>query len=228
MREKGFVDILIVAVVAVIVVGVGGYFLVSKKQPEPFQQRKSIDNTKSNSILPISESKKESVSPSTDPTANWKTYRAEKFGFLLKIPNDWQDPPQGEGRNLHIKLETESSQTFLDNYGFEGIFLDADSMPVGTTLDNYVSYKQNDFNVLLKTLSSKRLTIGEASAIQMELDMSYEEWGSDHLSFLATFIKGPNFFYMLRNKPRNGEPNSAISNKAKDIHNTILSTMEFF
>lgn len=75
LKQKGFVPILIVIILATAVLG--GY-LVYQNQPKP---------TPSPEPSPLST---EAPAKVEDPTANWKTYTDSTFGYSFKYPADYK------------------------------------------------------------------------------------------------------------------------------------------
>ncbi len=81
MNKKGFVNIVLVVVIALLM-GTVGYFAFVKKS-EPVTQQPTLPTTTQTptpqqpSPTPINE------------TANWKTYKNDTYGFEVKYPSDW-------------------------------------------------------------------------------------------------------------------------------------------
>lgn len=80
-------------------IAIGGYLLgANKTKPQPVAQT---------SVTP-------STSPTPDPTANWKTYINESYGFEIKYPNDWivqdklRQKPEKAASNNNLELSNSS------------------------------------------------------------------------------------------------------------------------
>lgn len=80
--QKGFVPVLI-ALIVVVVIG-GGYVLVSQKSKVESQKDKALKE------------EKKAEEMKTGETADWKTYRNEKYGFEFQYPSDWYPYPNGD------------------------------------------------------------------------------------------------------------------------------------
>jgi len=73
--------VLIYGVVAVLLYGGIYYFVLSKNKSNPYSYNTSPSPTQS----------VQKPSPTTDPTANWKTYTNTKYGYTFKYPNPWTE-----------------------------------------------------------------------------------------------------------------------------------------
>lgn len=70
--QRGFFEILVLALVIIAAVAGGAYYFGTQKGSIPFVSKSSP-----------------TPSPSADPTSNWKTYTNTKFNYSLKYPTDW-------------------------------------------------------------------------------------------------------------------------------------------
>ncbi len=95
--------IFITLLIAVVAFGIGGYYLSRQNKPSL-------------------------VTPSTDKTANWKTYKNESLGFELKYP-------------ASVQIEKEMNDQYNRSTKFKGEDLNFEVMlrknPGSITLDNY-------------------------------------------------------------------------------------------
>ena len=84
MNQKGFFNIILVSVIAVIIIVVGGYFIFVKKLQPVTQQTPTLTP----SFTPTSV-KTTFPSPSSSPVVNsdWKTYINSKYKFSVQYPD---------------------------------------------------------------------------------------------------------------------------------------------
>jgi hypothetical protein len=82
VKQKGFIPILIVIIIALVAVAGAYYFGTLKRDalPIPTQTPSPIATNTPIQVLPTTK-------PTTDPTASWKTYSNGEFSF--KYPNTW-------------------------------------------------------------------------------------------------------------------------------------------
>lgn len=101
MNERGFVNIILVAVVTVLI-GVGGYFTFVKKselvdqQPAPATTLTNTQippvSTQSNSQLPTKTTTK--TTTTTNAVKDWKIYTNTKYGIEISYPSSWPNPKE--------------------------------------------------------------------------------------------------------------------------------------
>ncbi len=129
-NQKGFENIILIAVI-VILVGAVGYFAFVKKS-EPVAQQTTPPPTNTQSPVPQQPSPTPVV---VNETANWKTYKSDTYNFEVKYPSDWT-----------------SKESWSENGGFYyvafGTSNSIDSKPLATlriypnqtTLDKFIKY----------------------------------------------------------------------------------------
>ena len=88
---------LIILLVVVIAIGVGVFF-ISTKQTSPAHQATPTPS-------PISPAP---VSLTVDETANWKTYRNDKYGFEFKYPEKYSSHPSDSDTVLLLKSDKDA------------------------------------------------------------------------------------------------------------------------
>ncbi len=84
--RKGFVNIVLIGMVATLL-AIGGYFVLVKKS-EPIIQQPTSTPTQTETPISLKPIPK-SPTPIVDKTENWKTYTNTDYGFEIKIPSDW-------------------------------------------------------------------------------------------------------------------------------------------
>ena len=92
--NKENILVIILPFFAILVIGVAGYFYWSSKHVIPAN---TPTLAKNNALFPISTPSDEltpevakKILPLPDPTANWKTYRNDKYGFEIQYPANLQ------------------------------------------------------------------------------------------------------------------------------------------
>lgn len=108
--RKGFAVTLIL--VLGILIGVGGVFglaYILKLNRKPF-----------GTIITSNETKKASPLPSSDETANWKTFSDSKFNYSFKYPQDWfYESNSLEGTTSFFKVGSNPEYSDGDTHGNE-------------------------------------------------------------------------------------------------------------
>lgn len=141
MKEKGFIPIVILALV-VILVGMGGvtYFVYSSKKP------------KEKPVPPLQENQ----------YADWQEYINPKYGYSIKYPADWFFHKTGYNPPPPATIELSNVDEKLGLVGNE-IRLEVSSLPAaGETLETDAEIQ----NLSGKSYSKKTITIsGEPAAI---------------------------------------------------------------
>ena len=173
---------------------------------------------------------KKATSPETE-TADWKVYRNELYGLSFKYPKDWGDPynPQGDrlnlvnGNSVSLRIPTDDSAlySFIQKYHFEGVQIEA-RFDQRSILDDYAKE--------YKLIDMRTLTVDGAQAIQgKKINYLSPDLDSGRVDSYYTFVKYGSFIYQFRNKPSESFlVGGATSESAQDLHNKILSTVEFF
>jgi len=90
--QKGFTIPLIIAIIAVLIIGGGTYAIMHNKQ----QPKEKVETIAQNSAS------------TTDNTADWKTYRNEKYGFEFRYPSELSldsDFPYTKEQPLYLWLQ---------------------------------------------------------------------------------------------------------------------------
>lgn len=95
MRQKGFVQIIVIVLLLVFVGGVAYYFGVKKGNIEPVPTQSTTSDKIDTPISTTSTTK-----PTTNPTVNWKTYTNSQNKFSFKYPASWDTYPLGESNQV--------------------------------------------------------------------------------------------------------------------------------
>lgn len=112
MARKGFSNITLIVIIAVLALAAGGYFAWTMYQAAPEQQ------------IPVSQQTGQTNQTSMDETAGWKTYANDQFGFEVNYPPDWKITdtskivPINGTTNTAVNIES-PSRTNLP--GYEGV-----------------------------------------------------------------------------------------------------------
>ncbi|MBI2609959.1 hypothetical protein HYW53_02165 [Candidatus Giovannonibacteria bacterium] len=102
-NQKGFTNIVLIAVI-VILVGTVGYFALTNKQGPATQQ--TITTPPAGIPTPTPQA---STPTPADETANWKTHRNEEFGFEFHYPKEF---PFGAGQKVP---DTQGAYNYIFN-----------------------------------------------------------------------------------------------------------------
>lgn len=100
--------ILLIAIIVVLLLGGGCYFLSGKG--------KLITQP---TILPT-KAIMQTLTPSPNPILNWKTYRNEELGFLIKYPNKYSPKPRTNGVSFLLPYEDKEVEKIIIEKNFAG------------------------------------------------------------------------------------------------------------
>lgn len=93
-QKKGFIVPVLLAIIALLVIGGGVYVYQNKKAEAPtvvdtgIEQSDQIQQQTNTKPSPVNTQTNNSLSQSD--TSDWKTYTNSEYGFELKYPNDWK------------------------------------------------------------------------------------------------------------------------------------------
>lgn len=173
--SKNNLKFIIIVVVLVMIVGGAAYYLGAKHRMPVVQEK----------IMPTSTPVP--VSPTSDPTVDWKTHVSNNYGYALKYPADWNDSStvMGEGFSKNfVKGSGTFSCVFFVNVRDSGSF------------DSYIAQnramkKENSVNVKTSVIKNENNTI----IIKEELPDSIKDQG-DYATYYIKNEKGK-FSYEL-------------------------------
>jgi len=116
-NESGSVDLLLIAVVFVLAVGLGGYVYYQQ------QQAKKADMTAGTGVTVASHPKAKVASTTAEviSTSDWKTYSNSAFNISFKYPSTWKIQENVYSAQLHIvvsNIDPSQLQGASSNYGY--------------------------------------------------------------------------------------------------------------
>ncbi|MCX6752632.1 MAG: hypothetical protein NTZ87_04025 [Candidatus Nomurabacteria bacterium] len=136
--QKGFIVPLLIAIIAVLVIGGGVYIYNNKKVGEPVLPEDTTTQTTTQNqqqtntrTLPVT------LDLSSSSTSNWKTYTNNEYGFEFKYPTDWtyvQPSKFVTSIRFFKSSKIEEYKKFIDGGG-DGAYGDSSAADnVGTTI----------------------------------------------------------------------------------------------
>jgi hypothetical protein len=95
---------IIITTLALLVVGVGTYFVSegTKNTPQPLEKNRQLTDSETTNGNPLSEPKMDIESLDT---ADWMTYRSDKYGYEVKYPNGAITEFLRDGQRIEIGLD---------------------------------------------------------------------------------------------------------------------------
>ncbi len=96
MNQKGFANIILIVVVAILT-GIVGYFTLVKKSPPIVRQTSTPTPTKI--VKTVTPTPTRTKTP-LDETANWKTTINTNLGYSIKYPGGWKAETNNSGTTL--------------------------------------------------------------------------------------------------------------------------------
>lgn len=177
----------------------------------------------------------ETVSPTTNPTADWKTYTNTAFNYTVKYPSSWTIGVEG---NADPKTFFEPSLDSPCNNQAGDVcssMMISVQKPYGTiqTLDDYANNLTNTRTLdSPRLISKKQTTINGQDSIEIEIYQdNYFYSSTDHgvVRIDIVTLKN-NEFYIFDLLERRQDQNSIKTSndwKNKDVYYQILSTFKF-
>ena len=225
---------LIYLAVALVLYGGIYYFVLSKKGSNPYSSNYNYNQTPT--------AYQSSPTPTTDPTANWKTYANTQYSFSLKYPADWYVKTVNDHPNALLDLAFyDTTDTGMWGGLFNGLHIEIYDYNQGLTLSDYVNQQ-----VIKPYVSYKKSVDPAYSENQIKTDMLTIDgipavkvsgiWGASNLSGeLAKMVtpseRGPYVFALKNGKLLvwhwQGNPDGNQFSQDLQIFSTILSTFKF-
>lgn len=172
----------ILLVFAIALIGVLGYLV--------YQQNMEVDTTDYSTPTTTkskykTDTKTEEKTITTDPTAGWKTYTNTKYGFALKLPENWGD----------YKSDERTLSNGAISVGFDFPYTSGEEKTYYQDALQIVIYPLNIWETFTNTDGSKPTEIGKSSiyvftyAIGQDLggDSELEAAGKDIQNIVKTF-----------------------------------------
>lgn len=203
---RGFVQIVIVAVIALALgaVGILGYQKYFKKSPASVQKTETTNNS----------------SQTADETANWKMYTNVEEKIQFKYPPDWEIPPVGEEDPSLVSLQgpiIENTPAGPLRYYFNLIVESTNFKTSKEAFTNMTKDFKNDQNL---KISSQTITVdGQLGEISTTMPSAE----GDISIFVVRGGKLYQFVFSLYSPP----VSEYKFNDLKHISNLILSTFKF-
>ena len=163
MNQKGFINIALV-IIAIAIVGIGGYFaFVKKSEPITQQPTPAPTQTTTTTKTPISPT----PTPTHDGTADWKVYTNAQYGFQIKYPSIGKvltDTHYGGG--IQATGETQFAVKYQPQTDVNGLgegFVIFSVMPLSSApkqnADDLFSLRQQTFGTLKERYGTENYTV---------------------------------------------------------------------
>lgn len=111
--------IIVVSVISILALTAGGFFVYQKfKSTQISQSPTPVSQVSASPTL-----KPLRLSPTPDPTADWKTYINSKYEYQLKYPLDWEVAVDSKSENKELTIESPKGElvhTTIFNTGNNG------------------------------------------------------------------------------------------------------------
>ena len=156
--KKSLVLMILIHLIAITIIG---YFVYQN-----IQLKEQISQPQQTPIVSIAPT----ILPTTDPTANWKIYKNEKYGFEFKYPVGWSTCVSDYVFSLKPGNEIECETEGWDNAINIWYWLDKENK----TKDDIVKQHENDDYVVVPT--GRKLSIETASEYQLKGPRSPKEY----------------------------------------------------
>ena len=224
-KKNNLIKLIITSIIVLIAL-IGGYFIYQYYFNQPIEEEQPITCSEETKTCPDGTTVVR-IPPDcefaecleyTDPTADWKTYRNEEYGFELKYPKDWMYSEAITTESLFIKnvigFKPEDKTYSFMNGAMDPIIIE---VFMGT-----IKQISENMHPLLKTEPS--LSINSYSVF-------FEENALGELSYFFQNPKNNNIQINLKSEIdmllKNQPEKVAEKDELKNIFNQILSTFKF-
>lgn len=172
--QRGAIDLILIAVVAVLAIGLGGYV-----RYQQIQAQKTYDAAKSGVTV---NKKGKSVTvkegPAFDPTSSWTAYTSASGKFSLKYPRTWIKATCGGDSPLYLGPVKGSVAVCNSDYGGQIGVMSGDGVNQDAfTAPNY------------EAITSDSVVIDGGTGIRMSAvaakNMSFDNKGTKHITYMV-------------------------------------------
>ncbi len=220
MRQKGFIPILIVIIIALAAIA-GAYYFGTKKGniiPTPTEAPSLVATNLPTQTTPT-------VKPTIDPTANWKTFTS-KYGYSVKYPQnysvktgDWTEFGQSFGIQKNDEIVIRSIEQTKPKMA--GPYGDLISLKLPEANPQHLSSEQWANEKLQSTDYPAKIVTHEVVVNKIK---SIQAYRADFPGILYVFVPQNEKIYTLVHAPSGIESEKA---DYKQTFNQILSTFKF-
>lgn len=228
-KQKGFVILLVVAVVAVAVLGTAGYLVYQNYATEPTNQqltqdKQSEDQNTQDLNTESSDLPNQAAGPALSEAEGWKTYTNSQYGFELQYPSTLTSSEYtDQGFNkFYLSLKKDSVPVFSFNVTQENFNQYISGLEKSSGWDEGYNFCENVESVIDKTediifsgLNAKKVTLNKCVTLRGPVNYSPDK------NFVYIFIPKDGQSYIVVLSP-------AIYMYGYDkISDTLLSTFKF-
>ena len=182
IRQKGFVELLIIGIVLLLAVAGGAYYFGTQKSQAPVTSSPSPIAQVSLLPTPIPD---ETANPDSIG-ANWKTYTDSKYNYSINYPPDWKTETMEYGVYL--------GKASVGGYAYGEASVGVGVLPSTLSIEEYLSRYNNSFS----GSSPKRVgtfTIGGSLGEKWDIN-TYQSPNTD--SFVVFLTRNDQTYYVSK------------------------------